>query len=382
MIYFDEAATTKPSALALSIFDKISKELWYNPSSTMYDGGHRARSIVEIARATIADCVGARPEQIFFTSGSTEAANWIIQGQIPRSREYEWLLAYSTIEHPCVYNAARYMGDCGVLLGKLSVDARGIVDDRDVAWQLSYPYRDKKLFCIMGANNEIGTRQDIKRIAKDIHAVKGAKLMCDMTQSFAHDRFVDVADLDVDYAFASGQKFGAFKGCGFLYVKDPDSLKPFMYGGHQETGLRPGTENVSMISAMAAQFAHVCANRESMWQTLWMSRNEFKRYNLPDGAWMNGGTDVIPNVMSITIPGIDANKLISFLNLDGYYLSAGSACSTGENKPSRILKAIGMTDEDARCTIRIGFNEHSAKHLEELGDKIKYHIEEGLCKLE
>lgn len=382
MIYFDDAATTKPTELALNIFDQVSKELWFNPSSTIYDGGHRARTIVETARETIADCIGAIPEQIFFTSGSTEAANWVIQGQIPRGKEYEWLIAYSTIEHPCVYNTARHMGDCGVMLGKIGVDAWGVVNSRDIMRECSYPYRPNKLFCIMGANNETGTKQNIKEIASNIHAVEGARLMCDMTQSFAHDRIVDVSELDVDYAFGSGQKFGAFKGCGFLYVKDPTNFKPFLYGGHQEGGLRPGTENVAMIAATAAQFADVCAHREEIWQQLMRARKNLKRSMLPEDAWVNGGTNYIPNIVSVTIPGIDANRLISFLNMDGYYLSAGSACSTGENKPSRILRAMGMSDFEARCTVRIGFNTDSAKHLNDLSDRIKYHIKEGLCRLE
>lgn len=384
MIYFDEAATTKPSQLALDTFNQISKDLWYNPSSTMYDGGHRAHTLLEQARETIARCIGAEPEQIFFTSGSTEGANWVIQGQIPRGKEYEWLIASTTFEHPCVYNTVRYMGECGAMIGWLDVDAWGVVNARDVMRECEYAYRKNKLFCIVGANNEIGTIQNIRALSGTIHKTEHAKILCDMTQWFAHARDVSVSRLDVDYAIASGQKFGAFKGSGFLYAKDPESLLPFMYGGHQERSLRPGTENVAAIVAMAIQFDAVCKDRERTWQNLWVARNDFRQHYMPDGAWMNGGggTNVIPNVMSITIPDIDANKLISFLNMDGYCLSAGSACSSGENKPSRVLKAIGLFDEDARSTIRISFNMESAKHLPELADRIDYHIKEGLCSTE
>lgn len=381
MIYFDEAATTKPTKEAVAAFDLVATANWGNPSSTMYDHGMAAHTAVEDARKSIAKCIGAEPEQIFFTSGSTEGANWIIQGQIPRGKEYEWLIAYSAIEHPCVYNTVKYMGECGVLLGKLGVDAWGMVNVRDVVRECEYAYRKNKLFCIVGANNEIGTIQNIRTIANEIHKTEHAKLFCDMTQWFAHAWDVNVSRIGVDYAIASGQKFGAFKGCGFLYAKDPDSLRPFMYGGHQERGLRPGTENVGMIVAMADQFRRVCDSREADDQNLWVARNGFCRM-LPGGAWVNGGTNILPNIMAITIPNVDANKLISFLNIDGFCLSAGSACSTGENKPSRIFKAIGMTDDDARSTIRVSFNTETAKHLPELAERINYHVEEGMCRLE
>lgn len=386
LYYFDNAATTTPSTEAIDAFADISFSKWYNPSSTVYDGGLDARVALEDARRTIADSIGANPEQIFFTSGSTEAANWIIQGQIPRGEEDDWLIICSPIEHPCVYNTVKYMESCGVLTRWLSVDERGRVSHEEIAAILLDPsmYKKHVLICVMSVNNETGVIQPVDKIVEMVEMDSEVLFLCDMTQSIAYDRKVN---LGVDYAFASAHKFGGFKGCGFLYAKDQSSLRPFMYGGHQEGGLRPGTENVAAIVAMSKALK---SYRDSVEQNLW-NLNHLKKLlycelvdshiealSLP--PFVVGSA---PNILSVSFDGVDANKLVAALNMDGFALSAGSACSTGENKPSRILKAMMYSDEKARQTVRISFEPDTKPYeVKLLVDSIHKHIEGGICKLE
>jgi cysteine desulfurase len=386
LYYFDNAATTAPSTEAIDAFADISFGKWYNPSSTVYDGGLDARVALEDARRTIADSIGANPEQIFFTSGSTEAANWIIQGQIPRGEEDDWLIICSPIEHPCVYNTVKYMESCGVLTRWLSVDERGRVSHEEIAAILLDPsmYKKHVLICVMSVNNETGVIQPVDKIVEMVEMDSEVLFLCDMTQSIAYDRKVN---LGVDYAFASAHKFGGFKGCGFLYAKDPSSLRPFMYGGHQEGGLRPGTENVAAIVAMSKALK---SYRDSVEQNLWnlnhlkkllyceLHDSRIEALSLP--PFVVGSA---PNILSVSFDGVDANKLVAALNMDGFALSAGSACSTGENKPSRILKAMMYSDEKARQTVRISFEPDTKPYeVKLLVDSIRKHIEGGICKLE
>ena len=329
--YLDVAATTKPSQIALSTFNRVSQDNWMNPSSTLYSTA--AKNELTVAREKIANKLGAEPEQIIFTSGSTEAANWVIQ----RGR---WDTIITTrLEHPCVYNAVKEMD---AYIDYVLNDSFGKVDMDDLERALDEKV-GKTLIAIIGANNELGT---INHPVPQNPRGRKYEVFSDTTQLWAHGE-CNIEGLD--FGCASAHKFGGFKGTGFLYVKDPSSLQPFMFGGHQEFGLRPGTENVAAIAAMAEAFVHAQPVSPDIKEYIvGLAKTDGYRINSPD--------DGLTNLVSITISGVDANKLITLLAMDGIYLSAGSACQTGQNKPSRVLKAIGMTDEEARSTIRISFD--------------------------
>lgn len=337
MIYLDVAATTKPSQIALATFNRVSQDNWMNPSSTLYSVA--AKNELTAAREKIADKLGAEPEQIIFTSGSTEAANWVIQwGDC-------WdTIVTSNLEHPCVYNTVE-ANICDCYKYYIPNDSFGRVD-------LSYLEEVVKesfgitLVTIMGANNELGTINPVREISDITHHGSHCYYFADMTQLWAHGE----ARLDgIDFGCASAHKFGGFKGTGFLYVKDPRHFLPFMYGGHQEFGLRPGTENVAAIAAMADAFVAASPMPKDIKDYIVeLAKDRGCRINSPD--------DGLTNLVSITIPDIDANKLITMLAMDEIYLSAGSACQTGRNKPSRVLKEIGLSDYKARCTIRMSFD--------------------------
>lgn len=349
-MYLDGAATTKPSELSLKLFNEVSKNYWYNPSS-MSEKAHEAYMLLANARIIIANKINCDPDQIIFTSGATEGANMIMRGFHVDN------IVVSRIEHPCVYNTAMELlanGDVNVTV--VDVDHYGLVDRRMLEDTLTlYEQRNERtLVCIMDTNNEIGTIQPTRLISHIVHDHEGCFLFSDMTQSFAHSQNVDVEDLCVDFACGSAHKFGGFKGVGFIYTKYP--LSPLLTGGHQEDGYRAGTENVAAIWAMAKQFEevrddmlinYIATNMKSLYlQTL-------LKLNI-DGVIINGTGLGVPDIVSVTLPDGDANTIISLLD-DGYdiQVSAGSACSSGDNKPSRILKAIGLSDEEARRTLRI-----------------------------
>ena len=353
MIYLDNAATTKPSQFAVDIFDNICKHQWANPSSRMYEPGAEAARLISEAREIVAEVIGCEPECIVFTSGATEGANMVMQGFVPRGCERESALLLSRLEHPAVYNTALYLRDAGVYLSWLSNDKYGEVTEDHVEQQLQKlsDFR-RKLVCTIGANNELGTINSLRRIAEVVHD-ESASFLADTTQLVCDPRPLPTV---ADYMIFSGHKFGGLRGCGWVYYKDPTSAVPLIHGGHQERGLRAGTENVAAIYATARQFEAYRSALELAYEYL-RQLNAFIRGALVAlGARINGGCDTLQTIISATFPGVSANDVIARLALDGICLSAGSACSSGEDQPSRVLKAIGMSDEDARSTIRISLN--------------------------
>ena len=356
MIYLDEAATTKPSLTALTTFREISERNWMNPSSMLYSSA--AANTLNMARGIIANRLGCEPEQIIFTSGSTEAANWII-GQ-------HWdAVITSPTEHPCVFESAMRQS-CGVHF--VDVDSDGAIKIESLRYLLdAYHFHNKVLVAIMGANNETGT---IHSVADVVAEYDNAYYFADNTQLWAHS----LPSIDgLDYACASAHKFGGFKGTGFVYAKDPATLSPLLYGGHQEFGLRAGTENVGGIYAMAAAFDDNCRLGFDYAPEI---RSQIERLATESGMRINGGQNVLPNIVSITMPDCDAQMMIAALTMDEIYLSAGSACSSGSKEPSRILKSMGFSDDEAHRTLRMSFGRRIRKDdIEHVFEKINSYRE-------
>lgn len=369
-MYFDSTATQKPSRLAIDTYIDVSVAKWFNPSSTQYEGGYVAKKLLNESRKIIAECIGASPEQIIFTSGATEGANWILQKQINR----EDALIVSMAEHPAVYETAKHITRNNTIF--LPVCSDGCVAEDDLFETLYNNSHEglKTLVAIMDSNNETGAINDTKDLVALSHRFQNTEYFCDMTQSFAHSLNYNVDDLGVDYAIASAQKFGGFKGAGFLYVKNPKDLKPFMYGGHQEFGKRPGTENVAAIYSSAVQFRESCAIRSDDYKKVKLLRDHLVEKLKADGWIINGGTNVLPSIVSATMPGCNAQRLVYHLGMDSLCVGTGSACSSGETKPSRVLIAMGMNEEEANGTIRISLDpSHSIDSIDYLVERIKYH---------
>ena len=349
MIYLDNAATTKPTGRVIHDMKQCMKMYmcWGNPSSA-HGYGHKARMIVEESREKIAKTINAEPEEIIFTSGGTEANNLAIQGTLSRYTGINHFVT-SAIEHPSVKELAGRNNIYCIL----PVDENGIVSQLSLLNAIVHKGCSYPLASIMMTNNEIGTIQDIKSLSSIVHTYGGI-FHTDAVQAYGHVP-IDVKELGIDLMSVSAHKWGGPKDIGFLYKKKGLEINPLFYGGHQESGLRAGTENVPAIYAMAKQAEFIYENE------LWNNHAYLKSFltialkNAIRDVKINSASDAFsqPNIISITIPGVNAQQLIALLSLREIYVSAGSACSSGDEKPSHVLKAIGLSDDEANSTIRV-----------------------------
>lgn len=329
MIYLDHAATAPIcEAAKKAIIEHLDD--YGNPSSS-YELGHKSLMLIEDARERIAKCINAEPNEIYFTSGGSEANTWALNNE-----------AYSlssTIEHHSVHTSH-----------KNPVDNHGMVItnilNHFIEWRTSP-------VSFMFVNNEIGTIQPIKELTSRAHQ-GGALFHTDAVQAVGHIP-IDVKELDVDMLSASGHKFGAPKGIGFLYVKNGIKMHPLIYGGKQEQGVRGGTENVLGIIAMAAALEDSIVHIKERNAYIKSLRDKLLLALLSiNGVHLNGSLEnrVVSNI-NIRIDGVKGQDVVALADQYGICISAGSACNEGNAEPSHVLKAIGLTDEEALSSIRI-----------------------------
>ena len=329
MIYLDWASTTQIcDAAKKAIIEHLDD--FGNPSSS-HELGRQARVLIEDARERIAKCINAEPDEIYFTSGGSEANTWALN---------QFGTIATELEHHSI-NAARYM--------PVSSDGFAEVEayNRMVYWI------GDAVSC-MYVNNELGTIQPIKEIAEISHDKK-KWFHTDAVQAVGHIP-IDVKDINCDMLSASGHKFGSPKGSGFLYIKkDGPELDSLIYGGKQEQGLRGGTENVLGIVSMAT------ALEDAVWHM--EERNDYIK-NLRDrlldkllqipGSYLNGPLENrVHGNINIRFSGVSGARLVTLCSLYGIYISSGSACNEGVSTPSHVLKAIGLSDMEALSSIRI-----------------------------
>ena len=334
MIYLDNAATTPLcEAAKKSIIEHLDD--FGNPSSA-HELGRQARVLIEDARERIAKCINANPSHIYFTSGGSEANTWAMY--------YRCVLA-SSIEHHSIIPRRFYNG----------VNANGIVDMRGLGRAIMSYYAEygypMDMFSCMTVNNELGTIQDIKTMARIAHN-NGLLFHTDAVQALPYMR-IDVKDVECDMLSASGHKFGAPKGVGFLYTTR--SMESLIDGGKQESGIRGGTENVLGIVSMAAALEDVVEHMEERNAHIKYLRDKLldKLLQIP-GSTLNGSLENrVPGNINIRFSGVSGAKLVTLCSLYGIYISSGSACNEGISEPSHVLKAIGLTDEEALSSIRI-----------------------------
>ena len=308
-----------------------------NPSS-VYEFGRKSRLLIEDARERIAKCINAKPEEIYFTSGGSEANTWAL---------YQKDVLASNIEHHSVVpdGIFRVNNDGFVDLDVLNMSAENY---SEIMWDIF----DLVISCAM-VNNEIGTIQPITSIVQVSHNYK-AKYHVDAVQAVGHIP-VDVKELGVDMLSASGHKFGAPKGVGFLYIKSGTLIDKFIKGGHQEQDMRGGTENVLGIVSMAAALEDAVEHMEERNAYIKSLRDKMleKLLEIP-GSHLNGSLEnrVVSNI-NIRFDGISGQQLVALCDLYGICISTGSACNEGTPTPSHVLKAIGLSDEEALNSIRI-----------------------------
>ena len=358
MIYLDHAATTPLcEAAKKAIIEHLDD--FGNPSSS-HELGRKSRVLIEDARETIAKYINAEPNEIYFTSCGSEANTWYIQDRYPLA---------SNIEHHSIKTGARVISDCNGYITPEELEMR-IQEINETFWDAP------NMISCMYVNNEIGVIQNIKDLAKIAHKY-GAIFHTDAVQTIGHIP-IDVKDIGCDMLSASGHKFGAPKGVGFLYVQNGTRIKSLINGGKQEQGVRGGTENILGIVSMAAALEDSVKHMDEHNTYVKYLRDKLldKLLKIP-GAKLNGSLEnrACSNI-NIRFPGVSGAKLVTLCSLYGIYISSGSACNEGIAEPSHVLKAIGLTDEEALSSVRITIGyENTEEEIDEAAKIISYLVE-------
>ena len=346
--YFDHNATTPIAPEVRDVVVACLGETYGNASS-IHHFGQAAKQRLEAARRQVAGLIGARPTEIVFTGGGTESDNMAVLG-VARAGSGARHVITSAIEHPAVLAACAQLEREGVSVTRLRVGSGGVVDPDDVRRGLR---AETVLVSIMHANNELGTVQPIAEIAR-ITREAGVLLHADGVQALGKIP-VDVGELGVDLYSMSGHKLYAPKGVGALYVRKGTRIAPLTFGGHHERDRRPGTENVPGIAGFgaAAGLASQSLAEEPVSIGALRDRLDDAVLGRIENAGINGGRGCrTPNTTNLLFDGIDGEALVIALDLRGFAVSTGSACSSGAVTPSHVLTAIGLSPERARASIR------------------------------
>ena len=351
IIYADNAATTRLDPDALNAMVPFLADEYGNPSQP-YAFSRKPKMAIREARELIASCIGAYPEEIFFTSGGTESDNWAIKG-VSFNNSQKKATITSAFEHHAILHACDSIEKLGYPVSYLQPSHEGYISEENLACVTKY---NPALVSIMFANNEIGTVQPISQLCSQAHKM-GALFHTDAVQVIGHLP-VNVHKLDVDLLSASAHKFNGPKGVGFLYIKKGVKIHSYADGGAQEHGMRAGTENVAGIVGMAAALSKNCSN---------MIDNS-KRVKLLESILIdalnssgieyirNGGSVRLPGLISLSFPGADGEAILHRLDLKGICVSTGSACNSRLTEVSHVLRAIGLDELYAKGTIRISLS--------------------------
>ncbi|MDR0952433.1 MAG: IscS subfamily cysteine desulfurase [Oscillospiraceae bacterium] len=356
LVYADNAATTKMSQAAIDIELSLMREVFGNPSS-LHSAGQRAKEVLEEARATIAECLGAEPREIYFTSGGSEADNQAIMTAVNLgARKGKKHLVSTAIEHHAILHALEAMKARGCEVTLVPVGRNGIVSAADIAEAIR---EDTALVTVMAANNEIGTIQPIEEIAS-LCKERGVIFHTDAVQAVGHIP-IDVKAMNVDLLSLSAHKFHGPKGVGVLYCRRGLAPAILIEGGAQERGRRAGTENLPAIAAMARALKDACDN---------MAQNAVfvggLRDRLIDGlsviphSVLNGDREKrLPNNVNMCFEGVEGEALLLMLDRKGIEASSGSACTSGSLDPSHVLLALGLPHEVAHGSLRLSLSEYN-----------------------
>ncbi|MBC7333670.1 MAG: cysteine desulfurase [Actinobacteria bacterium] len=391
-IYLDYNATTPLCSEVANVLDRCNRLIFANPSSP-YEIAKKTRLEIEKARDQVAKLINCDKNEIYFTSGGTESNNLAIKGYLDylrnllykqsimaRNKRANLHLITSQIEHLSILNVFRYIeknykDNYQCMVSYLPVDGSGFVDKGEFRSAIG---KDTVLISIMLANNEIGSIQPIEELVKIAKSLNENIIFhCDAVQGLGKME-IDVKKLGVDLLSLSSHKIHGPKGVGALYVRNGVKLFPILHGGHQEKGLRPGTENVCSIIA----FGYACEIvRKNLKRNIdiMAKLKEFLKEKLIEE--LSGMVDLrinspdkkcLPNTLNVCFNGVDSELLISYLSREGIYVSSGSACTSGLIEPSHVLLAMGIEPELAKNAIRFSLGvENTERDLEEVVKKIK-----------
>ena len=358
MIYLDNAATTKTAPEVVEAMLPYFSENYGNPSS-IYTLGGTSKKAVNRAREIIAASLGAKTNEIYFTTGGTESDNWAIKSVAEAYKDKGKHIITSKIEHHAVLHTCEWLEKQGYEVTYVDVDENGIVKLDELKKAIR---PDTILISVMFANNEIGTIEPIREIG-EIAKENGILFHTDAVQAYGHIP-INVDEYHIDMLSASGHKFNGPKGVGFLYIRTGLKLRNFIHGGQQERGRRGGTENVPGIVGIGAAAERAFANLEERQNKETQLRDYLIaqiQEKIPYCRLNGDAVKRLPNNVNFSFQFIEGESLLILLDMQGICASSGSACTSGSLDPSHVLLAIGLPHEIAHGSLRLSLSEENTK---------------------
>lgn len=370
MIYFDNSATTRPYPEALEIYMQVASKILGNPSS-LHRLGDQATRILDASRQQIADLIGKKSDEIFFTSGGTEGDNWIIKGVAFEKAQFGKHIIVSAIEHPAVKESALWLKAQGFEVDFAPVDKKGLVDVEALE-DLIRP--DTTLVSIMAVNNEIGSVQPIEAISKLLADKPTISFHVDAVQALAKIPTEKYLTERVDFATFSGHKFHGIRGVGFIYIKSGKKITPLLTGGGQERDYRSTTENVAGIAATAKalrlSMEKLDIFRSKTGQMKAVIRQALLDY--PDIFVFSDEEDFAPHILTFGIKGVRGEVIVHAFEDYDIFISTTSACSSKAGKPAGTLIAMGVDKDKAQSAVRLSLDlENDMSQVEQFLTKLK-----------
>ncbi|HEX0191212.1 TPA: cysteine desulfurase [Streptococcus pneumoniae] len=370
MIYFDNSATTRPYPEALETYMQVASKILGNPSS-LHRLGDQATRILDASRQQIADLIGKKSDEIFFTSGGTEGDNWIIKGVAFEKAQFGKHIIVSAIEHPAVKESALWLKAQGFEVDFAPVDNKGFVDVEALE-DLIRP--DTTLVSIMAVNNEIGSVQPIEAISKLLADKPTISFHVDAVQALAKIPTEKYLTERVDFATFSGHKFHGIRGVGFIYIKSGKKITPLLTGGGQERDYRSTTENVAGIAATAKalrlSMEKLDIFRSKTGQMKAVIRQALLDY--PDIFVFSDEEDFAPHILTFGIKGVRGEVIVHAFEDYDIFISTTSACSSKAGKPAGTLIAMGVDKAKAQSAVRLSLDlENDMSQVEQFLTKLK-----------
>ncbi|WP_312650203.1 cysteine desulfurase NifS [Proteiniclasticum sp.] len=357
-IYLDNAATTWMDEKVKEAMEPYFMERYSNPSS-VYSFSRENKSAMKRTRDVAAKLLGAKPKDIYFTSGGSEAINWAIKGVVYGNPDKGRHIVSTKVEHHATLHTLEFLEKMGFEVTYLDVDDEGFIDLKVLEQAIR---KDTVLVSIMAANNEIGTILPLKEIGR-ICREKGTFFHTDAVQAIGSVH-IDVEEMNIDFLSASAHKFHGPKGVGFLYLRSGIVIENLIHGGNQERGRRSGTENVAGIVGLGKALETVLDEMNHKNDTLSSLRDRFIKGLLEiEGSRLNGpaGKERLPNNINISFTGVDGEALLLNLDLAGILASSGSACTSGAIDESHVLKAIGVEKSFIRGSLRLTLSKYNTE---------------------
>ena len=370
MIYFDNSATTKPYPEALATYTEVATRIWGNPSS-LHNLGSQATRILEASRKQIAELIGKKAEEIYFTSGGTEGDNWVLKGVAFEKAPYGKHIIVSDIEHPAIKESAAWLKTQGFEVDYAPVDARGFVKVDELA-RLLRP--DTTLVSVMAVNNESGSIQPIHDIAALLEDRPTVSFHVDAVQALAKVATEVYLPERVDFATFSSHKFHGLRGVGFVYIKEGKKITPLLTGGGQEKEMRSTTENVAGIAATAKALRLAMENQEAFASKTQQMKEVIRKElaNYPDVTIFSGEDHFAPHILTFGIKGVRGEVVVHAFEEFDIYISTTSACSSKAGKPAGTLIAMGVDKSIAQTAVRLSLDfENDMSQVEQFLTKFK-----------